>query len=51
LISTASSDTVNVDTPHQAPDQHATRLNALSAAISAIAASSQSRRATVASSE
>ena len=37
--------------PAQAPNRHPTRLNALSAAISAIAASSRSRRATAASSE
>jgi hypothetical protein len=48
-ISTASPNAVNVATPRRQPSRHTTGVNSLSAAISAIAVSSRSRRATLVS--
>ena len=47
--STASANPVSVPTPRRQPSRRTTGVNSLSAAISAIAASSRSRRALVAS--
>ena len=48
-ISTARPNAVNVDTPRRHPSRDATGVNWLPAAITAIAASSRSRRSTAAS--